>query len=54
MPSVYAGKFLRIDLGTGAVAEEPIDDQVVRQFLLGSGYAAKLFHDEMEPGSSLG
>ena len=49
MPLVYAGKFLRIDLGTGAVAAEPIDDQVVRQFLLGSGYAARLFHDEMDP-----
>ena len=49
MPSVYAGKFLRIDLGTGTVAAEPIDDQVVRQFLLGSGYAARLFHNEMDP-----
>ena len=49
MPAVYAGKFLRIDLGTGAVIEESTDDQVVRQFLLGSGYAARLFYDEMDP-----
>ena len=49
MPPVYAGKFLRIDLSTGAVTEDTVDDLLVRQYLLGSGYAAKLFFDEMDP-----
>ncbi len=49
MPPVYAGKFLRIDLSTGVVTEDTVDDLLVRQYLLGSGYAAKLFYDEMDP-----
>jgi aldehyde:ferredoxin oxidoreductase len=49
MPSVYAGKYLQIDLSTGDVTAQPIDDADVRRFLLGSGYAAKLFHDTLNP-----
>ncbi len=49
MPLVYAGKFLRIDLTTKTVTEHAIEDVDVRAFLLGSGYAAKLFFDEMQP-----
>lgn len=49
MPLVYAGKFLRIDLTTRTVTEHAIEDADVRAFLLGSGYAAKLFYDELQP-----
>lgn len=49
MPLVYAGKYLRIDLTSRTVVEHAIDDDDVRAFLLGSGYAAKLFFDEMQP-----
>ncbi len=49
MPTVYAGRYLHIDLAAGAVATLPIDDADVRRFLLGSGYAAKLFHDMLDP-----
>ncbi len=49
MPSVYAGKYLQIDLSTGEVTVQAIDDADVRRFLLGSGYAAKLFHDTLQP-----
>ena len=49
MPLVYAGKYLRIDLTTETVSEHAIDDDDVRAFLIGSGYAAKLFYDEMQP-----
>ncbi len=49
MPHVYAGRFLHIDLSTGAVAALPIDDADVRRFLLGSGYAANLFFEALQP-----
>jgi aldehyde:ferredoxin oxidoreductase len=47
--SVYAGKFLRIDLTKGTWQEESISDEQVKTWLLGSGFAAKLFYDEMDP-----
>jgi aldehyde:ferredoxin oxidoreductase len=46
---VYAGKYLRIDLTRGTWTEETIRDEQVRQWLLGSGFAARLFYDEMDP-----
>ena len=46
---VYAGKFLRLDLSKGTWFEEPIHENQVRKWLLGSGFAAKLFYDEMDP-----
>ncbi|MEI2692853.1 MAG: aldehyde ferredoxin oxidoreductase N-terminal domain-containing protein [Anaerolineae bacterium] len=49
MPYVYSGQTLHIDLDAGAVAVRPIDEADVRRFLLGSGYAAKLFHDTLKP-----
>jgi aldehyde:ferredoxin oxidoreductase len=51
MSDVYAGKLLRIDLTGGAHEVAPIDDTDVRQYLLGSGLAAKIYHEEMEPGA---
>lgn len=47
--SVYAGKFLRVDLSTAAWSEEPISEDQVQKWLLGSGFAAKLLYDEMNP-----
>ena len=49
MSLVYAGQFLRIDLTTKTITTHEIEDADVRAYLLGSGYAAKLFHDEMDP-----
>jgi aldehyde:ferredoxin oxidoreductase len=49
MSPVYAGKTLRIDLNSGEVRAEPILDGDVRTFFLGSGYAAKLYLEEMDP-----
>jgi aldehyde:ferredoxin oxidoreductase len=49
MPSVYAGQYLRIDLDSGDVRTVPISDADVRKFFLGSGYAAKLYAEEMDP-----
>ncbi len=46
---VYAGKLLRIDLTHKTYREEPIADEMVRKWLLGSGLAAKIYYDEMDP-----
>jgi aldehyde:ferredoxin oxidoreductase len=46
--SVYAGKFLRLDLMEGTWYEERISEEQVQKWLLGSGFAAKLFYDEMD------
>lgn len=46
---VYAGKLLRIDLTQRTWREEPIADETVRKWLLGSGLAAKIYYDEMDP-----
>ena len=46
---VYAGKLLRIDLTHKTWREEPIADEAVRKWLLGSGLAAKIYYEEMDP-----
>jgi len=46
---VYAGKFLRLDLTRGTWSQEAISEAQVQKWLLGSGFAAKLFYDEMNP-----
>ncbi len=47
--SVYAGKLLRVDLTRQAWHVEPIEDTAVRKWLMGSGLAAKVYYDEMDP-----
>jgi aldehyde:ferredoxin oxidoreductase len=49
MSFVHAGQYLRIDLNSGHVRAESISDADVRMFFLGSGYAAKLYAEEMNP-----
>lgn len=47
MPNVIAGKYLRLDLCNGSSSEHAIEETDLRAFLLGSGYAARLFYEEM-------
>jgi len=49
MPHVYAGNLLRLDLSSGTQRIEPIDEADVRQYLLGSGLAAKIYYEEIQP-----
>ncbi|HSD84502.1 MAG TPA: aldehyde ferredoxin oxidoreductase N-terminal domain-containing protein, partial [Anaerolineae bacterium] len=49
MPNVYAGRYLRFNLSTGTQTIEPIAEADVKAYLLGSGYAAKLFYTELDP-----
>lgn len=46
---VYAGKLLRIDLTHQTAHEEPIADEAIGTWLLGSGMAARIYYDEMDP-----
>jgi aldehyde:ferredoxin oxidoreductase len=45
----YAGKYLRVDLTSGEVHVNSIAKEDVHQYFLGSGYAARLYAQEMNP-----
>ena len=49
MPHVYTGNLLRLDLSSGTQRTEPINEADVRQYLLGSGLAAKIYYEEIQP-----
>lgn len=49
MPRVYAGKLLRIDLDERQWETQGIGEEDVQRYLLGSGLAAKIFYQEMDP-----
>ncbi len=46
----YAGSYLRIDLDSGDISVHPISATDARHYFLGSGYAAKLYAEEMDAG----
>jgi len=46
---VYTGRILRLDLSSGRQQELSLAEQDVQRFLLGSGLAARLFYDQMDP-----
>jgi aldehyde:ferredoxin oxidoreductase len=50
MPYPYAGKYLRINLKSGEVEDVILEPEIVKQFLLGSGFAAFLFKQELDKG----
>ena len=45
----YAGKFLRVNLSTGTVADEPLPVQVAMDFIAGRGFGIKYLYDELAP-----
>jgi len=45
----YMGKILRVNLSTGKVSEEPINEQLAKNFIGARGYAAKIIFDEVDP-----
>jgi aldehyde:ferredoxin oxidoreductase len=49
MDTVYAGRWLRIDLGSGEVGPTSIAEEDVRTWLLGSGWAAHLLYQMLDP-----
>ena len=46
----YAGTVLRVDLGSGSVRKEPLPESLVKNFIGGRGFVAKMLYDEIVPG----
>jgi aldehyde:ferredoxin oxidoreductase len=46
----FMGKILNVDLSTGRLTDEPINEALARRFLGGYGLGAKLLYDRMRPG----
>ncbi len=49
MPYGYHGKYLEVDLTTRTHTEKEIPEELAKKFLLGSGLAAKMISDELDP-----
>ena len=47
----YMGKILRVDLNTGALWDEPLNEDDARAFVGGSGLAARLIYDVVDAGT---
>lgn len=47
----YAGKLLRIDLNHWEAQSEALPTGVMRQYLGGAGYGARVLYDELKPGT---
>jgi aldehyde:ferredoxin oxidoreductase len=45
----YGGKFLRVNLSAGTVANEPLPLQVAMDFIAGRGFGIKYLYDELAP-----
>ena len=46
----YAGTILRIDLSSGAIEKQPLDENLAERFIGGRGFVAKLLFDELPRG----
>jgi aldehyde:ferredoxin oxidoreductase len=47
----YMGKILRVDLSTGELRDESLDEKVARAFVGGSGLAARMVYDMVDGGT---
>jgi aldehyde:ferredoxin oxidoreductase len=46
----YAGAILRVDLSTASIRKEALPDSLVKNFIGGRGFVAKMLYDEITPG----
>jgi len=46
----YAGAVLSVDLSSGSVRKEPLPESLVKNFIGGRGFVAKMLYDEIVPG----
>ena len=51
MAGGYMGKLLFVDLSSGSIKEEALDQDVARKYLGGYGLGAKVLFDRMKPGA---
>jgi aldehyde:ferredoxin oxidoreductase len=47
---VYIGRLLRVDLTNRKVTEEVLDQEIVRKYVGGTGFGARVLYDEVAPG----
>ncbi len=47
----YNGKILRVNLSSGSIAAEEIDEQFCRKYLGGAGFIAYYLWKELRPGT---
>jgi aldehyde:ferredoxin oxidoreductase len=47
----YMGKILSVDLSRGTIVEEPLDEQLCRDYIGGYGIGAKLLYERMPAGA---
>jgi len=48
----YMGKLLVVDLTSGRIEDQPLNEDYVRQFIGGSGLAARYLYDSLDPDTS--
>ena len=46
----YGGKILRINLSTNKISSEPLPEKLIRDYIGGRGFAARILYDEIKPG----
>ena len=51
MTGGYMGKILWVDLSTGEIKDEKLDEKLCRDFIGGYGIGAKILYDRMKPGA---
>jgi len=47
----YMGRMLNVDLSTGKLTDEQLDEKICRQFIGGYGIGAKILFDRQKPGA---
>ena len=47
----FMGKLLLVDLATGEISDERLDDLMLRQFVGGAGFGARYLFNRIEPGT---
>jgi len=43
----YMGKILRVDLSTGKIGTEPLNEQIAKDFIGARGYAVKILRRDL-------
>jgi len=47
---VYTGRFIRVNLTAKEVTEEVLDQEIVRKYVGGTGFGARILYNEVAPG----
>ena len=46
------GRRLSLDLSTGEITKGKIEEDIIKKFIGGKGFAAKVLYDELKPGTN--